>query len=335
VRFDDPERLKEIRREFERIEALPAAEREKEIPRVYREMPPDMFFAYFCGEQPKIILQPGGPPRFLGQLYHRSADLLAAHLKVVRPLVQADLQSGDRERLAHALSFIGWLRLHEFYDAVVVAFRQDAVEQVAAGTLRDLDDPRAIRVLLEKHPHDPLRYYAFVGSLSKQRPADPMLVKLLRSEDAKTRWRAACALSGSGDPVLVPEVERLAKDPDPKVRQEAAGMGSVLAKGGFARSRLAVLALLKDEDVGVRVTAACLLAAQKDMACARTLLEMLQDGSLEELQHSQVRDAVHYLAGTHFGYYHGSDGWKPTTENNKAAIQKFAEWVEKSEGKES
>jgi hypothetical protein len=333
--LDNPERREEVRREFERIEELPPAEQEKEIPRVYREMHPDLFSVHFGGEQPKLIIRPGKQPYFVGVMCDRSRELLAAHVQVVRPLIRVDLRSGDRARVGHAVRTIGWLRSHEFYDEVVTAFRQGVVEWSAVATLRDLNDPRAIRVILEKHPRDPLRYFEVLRSLCTKRPADPVLVKLLRSEDAKTRWQAAYALTESGDPTLAPEVERLAKDPDPEVREQAARMGSCLAMEGVIRSRPVLLAQLSDKDVNVRLAAARGLAAGKDKACARTLLDLLKDDSLDELLHAQVRTAVQSLAGTHFGYYHGSDGWKPTTEKNKVAIRRFTEWVETIEKKES
>jgi hypothetical protein len=333
--LDNPERREEVRREFERIEELSPAEQEKEIPRVYREMHPDLFLLYFGGEQPTFVFRAGQQPRIKDVLRSRSRDLLATHLKAVRPLIREDLRSGDRARVDHAVSVIGWLRLHEFYDEVIAAFRQNVVEWSAVSTLRDLDDPRAICVIMDKYPRDPLRYFEELRSLCKGRPADPVLVKLLRSEDAKTRWQAAYALTESGDPALVPEVERLAKDPDPEVREQAARMGSLIAKGGDIRSRSVLLSQLSDKDVSVRIAAARGLAAGKDKACARTLLELLKDDSLEESLHAQAWKAVQELAGTHFGYYHGSDGWRPTTETNKAAIRRFAKWVESLEPKES
>jgi HEAT repeat protein len=297
-------------------------------------MSPTTFLFYFSGEQPAIIARPGEPIRF-GTMYHRSQELLAAHVGIVRPLIREDLRSNHRERVTHAVGVIGWLRLHEFYDEVVAALRQGTVEYRAAETLRDLDDPRAIRVLTEQTPEDPLRYYTSLIHLCKRRPADPALMKYLRSADAKTRWRAAHALSSSGDPILAPEVARLAKDPDPEVREQAARMSQFIVTDQLGPDRKAVLALLDDKDVDVRIAAARRFAGQRDRACARTLLALLGDDSLEELQHAQVWKAVRDLAGTQFGYYHGSDGWRPTTEANKAALRKFAAWVDQIEKKES
>jgi HEAT repeat protein len=263
-----------VRQEFERIDELPPAEQVREIPRVYREMSPILLLAHFHGEQPKMLIRAGEPPRF-GTLSSRSQDLLAAHLTVVRPLIREDLRSNHRERVTHAVGVIGWLRLREFYDDVVAAFRRGAVEYHAAATLRDLDDPRAIRVLTDQNPEDPLRYYGSLRSLCKRRPADPALVKHLRSADAKTRWRAASALTESGDPILAPEVARLANDPDPKVREQAACMSQFIVTDKLGPDRKAVLALLDDKDVNVRIAAARRFAGQRDRACARTLLALL------------------------------------------------------------
>jgi HEAT repeats len=241
---DPLDRLPELRKELARIEQLPTEQQKHAIPRFYKDIHP-------------ILRQDCG----LGSVSRQSYELLDKHQGIVRPLLEADLQSHDQRAVERALDVIGELGLKEFFGQVAAIFRKnDAVAEAASIALRDLDDPRAIRLLVDRHPQDPLRYFESLRHLCRSRPAEPALVKHLSAKDEQTRWRAAYALAESGDDNLTPHVQKLTKDVIPMVRREAGHMGFHLSIDGFARVRADLVVLLTDSAPGVRLDIACLFA---------------------------------------------------------------------------
>lgn len=89
-----------------------------------------------------------------------------------------------------------------------------------------------------------------------------------------------------------------------------------------------LLTLLLDKDRAVRTEVVCSFAWKKDAACANAMFDLLRDDSMDEISHSRIVQAMHDLTGTYFEYHIGSDGWRPTTENNKMAIERFKKWIE-------
>ena len=116
------------------------------------------------------------------------------------------------------------MKLRGLYSEVVAAFHGPEHE-AAAYTLRDLDDPRAIPVLIEGSPDQPTRYFESLRHLQRDRPAHILLLELLRSDQPAERWQAAYALSESRDPALVPTIERLSRDTNVDVRRQAGNIG--------------------------------------------------------------------------------------------------------------
>jgi len=269
-----------------------------------------------------------GWPWLVEQARERAGGLLRQHRAAVRALLEADLKSRDAAAKGRALRAVRAVPDREVFDLVLAIFQGGGeMSGRAAYALRDLADPRAIPHLVAADPKRPAQHFELLRNLQSGRSAHPSLVALLSAKDATTRWQAAYALAGSGDPALIPHVNRLAQDPEPQVRKHAASIGFGLPKEAFLRVRPALLLLLADPDARLRVFIARCFAWRKDTACAKTLLALIQDGSLGERPHSNVYQAIHTLAGTYFGYYHGSDGWRPTTERNRAAIARFAQWV--------
>ena len=269
-----------------------------------------------------------GWPWLVVSARERTAQILRKHLVTLRPLVEADLRSRDKGEVRRALRSLCAVPQRELFGHVLAVFKGGGgMSELASYALRELADPRAIPHLVGQDPEGLTQHCGVLRSLQKGRPAHPSLVRLLSSKDAAVRSQAAHALAESGDPSLIPHVERLVKDAEPDVRQNAANIGLCLPGKAFALVRPALLPLLADPDAGVRLFAAVCFAERKDSGCAKALLALIVDESIGELPHSRVHQAIHTLTGSYFGYYHGSDGWRPTTARNRAAIARFAQWA--------
>ena len=92
------------------------------------------------------------------------------HRDEVESLVREDLRSERQKTRQWALSTAGEMKLRGLYSEVVAAFHGPEHE-AAAYTLRDLDDPRAIPVLIEGSPDQPTRYFESLRHLQRDRPA--------------------------------------------------------------------------------------------------------------------------------------------------------------------
>lgn len=195
-----------------------------------------------------------------------------------------------------------------------------------AYALRNLDDPRAIPLLLGKDGRG-VRHFELLRTLQRNRKADPNLTKLLADEDSQVRWRAAYALAECGDGALAPRASKLLRDPDAQVRREGLSLAYFLLSPERTELDADFKALLRDPDWGVRQSCAILLAQRKDAACAPTLLDLLRNEKIDMIPHGNLVGAMQNLTGDLFGYHYGSDAWQPTTPNNRAAIEKFAAWI--------
>jgi hypothetical protein len=197
-----------------------------------------------------------------------------------------------------------------------------------ANVLLCLHDPRAIPILLGKDGRG-LEYFENLSQLQRDNKADPALVKLLSDSNVSVREKAAYALAWSGDPSLVPHAIRLLGEKSPGIRRNALDMAwTLLTSHPQPELRAEVRALLRDPDREVRQLCVYRLAQLKDAECATVLLELLRDQTIHEVNHGNLVSAMEYLTGTNFGYHIGSDGWAPTTPNNRAAIAKFEAWID-------
>jgi hypothetical protein len=314
-----------IFQEFERIEALPPHQQATHVVRVYRDL-----YLYFLWDY-------GNDLDFRGPKFGRCITVLGQHRGAVRELVATDLRGGDQATARHALDMAGNLKLTEAYDEIVAFFRKHDGDLAfaAANALADLGDLRAIPLLMAKDPREPLKYCGALHQLCRDRPADPRLLHYLRTGDANTQYQAAYALYGSRDSELVPDVRRLCRDADPKLRTIAADMGFALTGDGYEQVRFTLYSLLRDKDIDLRIYVAGVFAGRKDPVCARVLLDLLQNYPLTRDQQSRVGSAVGSLSGIFFADGFGPDGWKLTTEKNKQALRRFVEWVEKVEQRQS
>jgi len=331
--------------DMEKVARLPDEDQKKEVLRVYT----DIYLTTaahipLLGPLPVENPEALTPEQLADQLeragsfwlYARAdaicKEILHKHQDALRPTIENGLTSRNTKSVHKALSFICDFKPDGFFDAAVKLFNEDEeMPSHAAIALRAIDDPRAIPILVNRNRNRPtfsLSHFESLRRLQRNRPPDMDLLELLSSRDEVIRWRAAYALANCGDVVLAPYVKRLLEDQSPKVRSAAASMGFCLKEPGYSQVRPHLVKLLSDPDTTVRLKAAVAFAERKDKISAHTLLELMKDESIGERTHSNVYQAINNLTGTYFGYYHGSDGWKPSTAVNKAATERFAKWIE-------
>jgi HEAT repeat protein len=201
--------------------------------------------------------------------------------------------------------------------------------------LREIDDPRAIPLLIEKGG-ETLTHFEALRSLQRKRPADPALTAKLSAALTEARWRAVYALAESGDESLVPRVPALLKDADAQVRTQALDLAHNLQPKFNAETDAAVKALLNDADMTVRKACIRMLSFHQDAACAPALLRLLREGlkhlaemkqytNQEFMEYNVLVEDMERLTGNRFGY--DVSAWPADTAANKAALEKFAEWI--------
>ncbi len=335
---------------IEEIWKLPDTEKQKRIIIIYKEAVPSIYFVPFA--DPYIPSQVMNPPpnleqnelaewysnnlrlsQFMRYTRSRGLALLKENLLTTKLLIDKDLESEEIRDKERALTYISEFKLNEYVKKVIHIFLNvSELETKAAYTIRDLDYYYGIAHLIEKPPN-PTKYFEILRNLQKGKRPYKGLIALLDSPNYEIRWRAAYSLAESGDSSLVPYVKRLVKDNHPEVRRQVASMGFLLQGDDYEKVYNDLVGLLDDSDRSVRRDVVCSFAWRKDSICARELLNLLRDSTMEETWHSNIWQAMHNLTGTYWGYYHGSDAWKPDTENNKKAIEKFEKWIVKREKK--
>jgi len=197
-----------------------------------------------------------------------------------------------------------------------------------AGGIAELGDPRGIPLLLDEDGENRILAYSNeIILLQEGQKARPEVLKLLSSENTQVRRLAASALIESRDPALVEPVVKLLQDQDPRVRECALWILHRLPAEARSRTREARRPLLEDPDQRVRVRCAWCFARDKDAVCGPALLRLLREEDLPMEFRGEAVYAMECLAGSRFGYRLDSDAWQPSTENNKAAIAKFEEWM--------
>ena len=338
--------------EAKRIALLPRREQKQHVSHVYRNLFSAVQKPYLISaprvisseaeaqartleEYAAAVFDSAGGARWINA-WTRSIciKVLADHKRALAPLVRADFYSGNEEAVRRALWIVYELRMTTFFDSVLAVFRNEgALRTRAAYTLRNLRDPRAIAPMVTQHPDNPTKYFGILRSLQANRQADPVLVKLLRSPKARIRWQAASALAESADGSLIPEVRRLLRDSNPRVRRCAANMGFCMKGRHYEKVRPSLVRLLTDPDAQVRFSAVRSFGYRRDKVCARAVLDFIQGGTLGSHEHHSIVQRMIWITGENFGYhtYIGNDGlWRPTTKNNKAAIARFAAWIEEN-----
>ena len=341
------ERVSEARRllfEIERAARLPAAAQSSSLAHLYREIcsrwdQPSLFAplawtGFSTAPEPnesvedlvKRLEQRGSWPWLAEAGRRRCHELMMAHREEVATLVREDLTSDSQQRRRWGLSVAGALKLNVLYDEVVSAFRGSEPD-VAAYTLRDLDDPRAVPVLIQSSPDQPTKHFEILRGLQRDRPAHVLLLELARSNDSTVRWQAAYAMAESRDSALAPVVERLAKDPVAAVRRQAGQMGALFHEADYRGVHSTIVGLLSDPDIAVRSDVALAMAWRQDRACATALLELVrQEELIESWRQSNIVQAIHTLTGSYFGLTPGTPSSKGVRDK---ALVEFAEWIKK------
>ncbi|MDP2652547.1 MAG: HEAT repeat domain-containing protein [Candidatus Omnitrophota bacterium] len=346
---EDEERIKKIFVTVESIARLPYEQQQGEEVYLYQEAYPllkDRDYALIPGSFAPENAAQLSPEELASMIMARDAngiyglkeaargkclELLKKHRQLVVPMIWADLENDEYWNRDRGLSLTAELAVTEMILKVLKILkesRDDHEIRQAVYALERLGDFSVIENLINKYPEKPLEFFETMRSLSKGHPPHPAVLKLLSSEDEEQRWKAVYVLAESGDAALIPVFQDLMRDPSAKVREQAVVMGYMILKKDRPDVRPSLVAVLSDPARDVRYYAAILLAEIKDKACAPVLLELLKDGSMEEWRHSNVVQAVNNLTGSYFGYYNGSDGWQPTTEQNQKAIAAFAKWIE-------
>jgi RNA polymerase sigma factor (sigma-70 family) len=344
--------VKQLVMETEEVRRLPPDEQKKKLPRVYRRilpglaeidyfaLPQDPHYAKRRAERGMLSarewVEKSWKENEMASAYlirdaHKTCyAILQKHLDEVKPLLLADLASKNAADVKRALRDIGELRADALFDQVLAIFNGKNAElsERASLTLRDLGDPRAIPDMVKRGPK--LANYSQLRSLQRGRKADPDIVAGLESADATVRERAAYALAESGDPTLVSHVIRLCADASAPVRENAANMGFNLTKDAFAKVRPSLVKLLDDPSTSVRKFTTICFVYHRDKACAKTLLQMIQDPKRTDRERFAIVPYIYQLTGTDFGY-DSQNAWQPTTPANQAAIRRFAEWIKKNE----
>ena len=283
---------------------------------------------------------------------YRGRALLHSHRDLIKPLIEADLrddQTSRKQRGLQALKEMGMGQIGEitaefsttkgafspwlssFFDEVKRIFQSEpTLREEAAQTFRYLSDPRAIQLLIEQDPVRPTRFYEILGSLAPRAAPHPVLLALLNSPDATTRWQTLWALSGADKETLLPFLQQLLHDADPKVRQTAISP----AFGSLEKFRPVLLSMLNDSDVNVRYTVAfefCFF--KKDKVALPTTLELLKDNRCNNSMRWQAIDWVRQLTGKDFGFDGNAlddETWRQPNERNRTALLKFEQWLKEN-----
>jgi len=176
---------------------------------------------------------------------------------------------------------------------------------------------------------DHYQFANYLAQLIAYRRPPRALLKALSSPNVHIRRAAAETFYESGSSVLVPYIKQLAQDTDARVRIGAAVMALKLSVPDWERVRESISALIADSDAEVRGQVTGLVSAREGKTLAKDVLRLIQDDSLSQLAHIYIYQAMCKIGGSDFGYEEDfrRDNWRPTTLANRAAIQRFAEWV--------
>jgi len=332
-------RARDLFLDVERTARLRTPQQDQETARVYRAVWPaletEMLTAFNGWAAPNAVEERNLTPEELATAYERQGGwpfvaeaarmrcrrLLGSHQKLVEGLAGEDLESKDQKQLQRGLRAAGQFHLTGLYEDVAAQL-DGTEEEVAASALRDLNDPRAIPLLVR---HGITRHYDKLRRLQRGRPANSELVALLHDQDSEVRWRAAYALVESGDPRLSPFVERLARDEASEVRVQAANIAFLLPSEKFVRLRAVLVRLLADKAVEVRSSVAILFATRKDAVCAKALYDLLtHEEKLEPWRQSNLVQALQTMTGSYFGFVPGTISAESA---RRASLDQFTRWI--------
>lgn len=247
--------------------------------------------------------------------------LLLTHRDAATLLLNADFASGDENAIKRALlnleqisvaneingpskadpAVTKWLAL--YFDEVLTIFQSDAsipLANQAAQVLGVMGEARAIDALVERDPQRPTLFFPVLEKLAPLAPPHPKIVEQLQSPDAKVRGEALQALGTRQE--LLPQYERLLRDPSPEVRGSAVHHIFSLGDEAVASQRANLVPLLQDDDALVRWAVAGGLARRKDAIAGPALLALLKDPATSPTVHAAVAQDVRTLTGSDWNF---------------------------------
>jgi len=267
-----------------------------------------------------------GSPDWLSiAAYVRAIWVLKANEAVVEPLIEADLKSGRDAQVKRAVMAIRAMKLKKYNPQMMAIFLAggEASESARRGIFSD--DPAVVQTLLGRAKADPKFLGKCAGMLQValwHKLAEPILLNMLNSPDAKVRYDAADAVYECIDANLAPAAKRFAKEAKPEYRVVGAHLASNLPADSFAAVRKDMISLLNDADESVLDEALRAFAQQKDLAACQVILDALK---AEHPGPGNVMQAMSALTGGTFGY--DMHNWGPGTPTNQRAIGKFEAWM--------
>jgi beta-lactamase regulating signal transducer with metallopeptidase domain/biopolymer transport protein ExbD len=351
--------------EIERIARLPKAEQGGHLERLYFELAPRYMNEFVTGilsSYPRHILDRAGTKHYDGnserwaqELADATAELspeevadklerrlwlnVAAraramqvfnnHSNTVETLIEADLTSRGKARVARAAGTILTLQLHDFTDELLDLFLADEdASEPAYHTLLSMRDPDIVKPLLEeveKNPNMLIRCAGLLQAPYYRKPAEPLLLKLLESPDKELRYGAVRAVYECRDARLAPHIVDLARNEEFRFRVAAAYMARKLPADAFKAVRQQLLPLLRDKDEAVQIEALQCFAQRKDFAAGPVILELLRRDQLGGGDKVGVIGSLSALTGDTFGY--DMHNWGPAGRGNQKAIAEVEGWL--------
>jgi len=260
--------------------------------------------------------------------YVRTVQVLKKYPKELAPVVDADLDSTQADAFERGCSAVQELSLKGFTGKILdVYLAEGPRSKTAYGTLIWLKDPAILVRLREEITRDPKSLTRHAGLFQEaldDQPADPVVMKLLSSDDADIRYYAAYALEECADAALAPTAAKLAGESDPRSQEAAAYMARKLPREAFAAISLKLQPLLKSPNAGVQSVAITAFAAQKDPAVAPILREFLAKPLASPSDvNPTILQALNALTGTTFGY--SASQWGAA--KNAPALARFDQWI--------
>jgi hypothetical protein len=227
----------------------------------------------------------------------RCIQMLKDHPDCIMEWIDADLDSGEADRLARAAVTIWGLELRSYSKRLLEMFLAETKALPAADpskhlvssplgrTLLFLHDPAILPVLLEKVKQDPKLLVHVAGFFQHplhHKPVDPMLLLLVSSEDRELSYHAAYALAECKDARLAPVAAEFAHDRESRFRWLAGHWSCNLPRRSFLSIRPNLLLLLKDKEEDVFEQALRCFTRHRDAQAGKVILEMLKQSEVPE-----------------------------------------------------
>jgi HEAT repeat protein len=266
----------------------------------------------------------------------RAMHVLFQHYEVLQPLIAADFASGDAEATKRALSLVGAMELTDFASQIIkLLMNEGPLTSYASQALNQFKpEPALIRPILDdlaQNPGAARRYQSVIRSMLAGKSPDAAVLRLLDSTDADVRAAAAGALEWIDRDASLEVIPTLIADADERVRLTGLELTLRLLDEPFAGVRPLVLAALKAPGIRERCRAAYILAAKRDPAGAKVLLECAKDPDLPQDLRSSVANATKSLMKLgNEPFWFSPTQWGPQVPQNARAIERFEKWMKEN-----